>query len=69
MFENEVSKAIKARHATRSFDATKDVTDEQIEWLLNLANCAPSGYNLQPWSFVVVRDETLKKLLFFVAME
>lgn len=51
-----------ARRSVRSF-SDKDVTPEQVETLLKAAMAAPSGMNLQPWRFVVVRDTLVKKRL------
>ncbi len=39
------------------------VTDEQVRQMLEAAMAAPSGSNLQPWRFVVVRRSELKAAL------
>lgn len=57
----EVFEAIKKRRSIRKFDPTKEVTDEQIEKLLEAARWAPSAGNLQSWFFVVVRDNKIKE--------
>lgn len=36
------------------------IADETIAAILAAAACAPSGMNLQPWRFVVVRDAALR---------
>lgn len=55
------------RRATSHFKPDP-VPDEYIEAILELGTQAPSGYNLQPWRFVVVREkenrERLKKAAF-----
>lgn len=51
-----------ARRSVRSF-TDQEVTPEQVETLLRAAMAAPSGMNLQPWRFVVVRDPAVKKAL------
>src|SRR5438046_10573760 len=43
------------------------VPDEYLNAILSLAAQAPSGYNLQPWRFIVVRDEGERKRLQKVA--
>lgn len=50
------------RRATPSF-RDDPVPDETLEELLEIATLAPSGYNLQPWRFIVVRDAAGKKRL------
>jgi len=41
----------------------KEVTYEQIQQILTAAMVAPSGRNIRPWEFIIVKDkETRKKL-------
>ncbi len=54
--------AIKTRRSIRKF-TTEDVSDEIIEQLLEAARLAPSGHNIQPWRFLVLRDKKIKKEL------
>ncbi|MFO0959911.1 MAG: nitroreductase family protein [Isosphaeraceae bacterium] len=51
-----VSEALQARRATRHFDAGRPLESDKLARILELATLAPSGYNLQPWRFLVVRD-------------
>ena len=53
---------IQNRKSTRRYKDTP-VTDAQIADLLEAARLAPSAGNTQPWQFVVVRDEELRKRL------
>ncbi|MFW6271810.1 MAG: nitroreductase family protein [Desulfosalsimonas sp.] len=58
----ELTDTIKQRRSIRKF--TNDpVSDTQVHELLEAARLAPSGSNLQPWRFVVVRSEEKKKEL------
>ena len=41
----------------------RPVADELVNALLEAARWAPSGLNNQPWRFVVIRDEPLRKAL------
>ena len=50
------------RRATMHF-TSDPVPDDYLNAILLLAGQAPSGYNLQPWRFIVVRDEENKKRL------
>ncbi len=54
------------RRATNHF-APDPVPDEYLEAILKLAAQAPSGYNLQPWRFIVLRDAESRKRLQAVA--
>jgi nitroreductase len=60
--EKSLSQAIAERRATPSFDGTP-VPDSDLEKILRAGLQAPSGYNLQPWRFVVVRNPEQKKKL------
>ena len=48
------------RRTVRDF-SNKDVPIELIETAIATAGTAPSGANMQPWRFVVVRDPEIKK--------
>jgi nitroreductase len=51
----EVFEAIRNRRSIRSFKKS-EVSDNDIERLIEAASCAPSAGNIQPWEFIVVRD-------------
>ena len=53
---------ILSRKSVRSY-TEQDVSQEQIETILKAAMAAPSGVNLQPWRFVVVREQSTKEKL------
>lgn len=48
--------AITRRRAARAFDPARPLADDLLTRILRLATLAPSGFNLQPWRFIVVRD-------------
>ncbi|MCQ2129884.1 MAG: nitroreductase family protein [Bacteroidales bacterium] len=52
-----------SRKSVRSFTDQK-LTPEQIETLLRCAMAAPSGSNIQPWSFVVLQDKSRYEKIF-----
>ena len=60
--------AIRNRYSQRRF-SQKEVSDSLLFELLELANRAPSGYNIQPWHFILVRDQEVKSLLSHVALD
>lgn len=53
---------VRRRRATPHFSA-EEVPPEVIATALRLAAEAPSGYNLQPWRYVVVRDADARRRL------
>lgn len=59
----DVFEAIEKRRSVRSFDPALEVPEEMVEEILNCGCQAPSAGNVQPWRFIVVRDEEMKKAL------
>jgi nitroreductase len=53
---------IRTLRAVRQF-TDEPVSDGDIRTLLDLAVCAPSGGNRQPWHFVVVRDAGTRRAI------
>jgi 5,6-dimethylbenzimidazole synthase len=53
-------KVMQARKCVRNFKSDP-VSEEHIEKILEAGRLAPSGANTQPWEFVVVTDEKLRK--------
>ncbi|MBL0940307.1 MAG: nitroreductase family protein [Gemmatimonadaceae bacterium] len=60
------AEAALARHSVRVY-RDEPVTDDEIRTLISLTGRAPSAFNLQPWRFVVVRDQTTKNQLMAAA--
>jgi nitroreductase len=60
--EKPLSQAIQERRATPSFEDVP-IHNADLEKIIRAGLEAPSGYNLQPWRFVVVRDAEQKKKL------
>ena len=58
----DVREAIKQRRSIRKFKPDP-VPEEKIRLLLESARLAPSGTNIQPWRFIVVKDDDTKKKL------
>jgi len=57
-----LAEAIRDRRATPSFDGAPIPEDDLIA-ILDAGLHAPSGYNMQPWRFIVVQDPAQKKRL------
>ena len=60
--EKSLAQAIADRRATPSFDGAP-IPSEDLKQILEAGLQAPSGYNLQPWRFIVVRSPEQKKRL------
>lgn len=62
-----LSDVIKERHSVRKYDSTYKISQEEIKDMLKEATQAPSSSNLQPWRFIVIQDQEVKKELRAVA--
>jgi nitroreductase len=47
---------INQRRAVNFFDPEKDVPDALLKSMVEMAARAPSGFNLQPWSLIILKD-------------
>src|SRR6185369_11980627 len=64
----EFLESIRKRRTVRDF-SPDPIPDEVLTLAIEAANLAPSGANMQPWKFVVVKDPALKKRIRLAAEE
>lgn len=62
MPEMTLVEGVRTLRAVREF-TDEPVSDEAIRTMLDLAVCAPSGGNRQPWHFVVIRDAGTRRAI------
>jgi len=60
--QKSLAQAIRDRRATPSFDGAP-IPASDLRQILDAGLHAPSGYNMQPWRFVVVQGEEQKRRL------
>jgi nitroreductase len=65
---NEVLNTIKNRRTIRKFKPYP-IDDEMLQAVLEAGRWAPSFSNLQPWRFIVIKDQATKSLLDKAARE
>ena len=58
-----ILEALNKRYATKNFDATKKISENTLNTILEAGRLSPSSYGLQPWMFIVVTDEEVRKKL------
>ncbi|MBS7658822.1 MAG: nitroreductase family protein [Candidatus Bathyarchaeia archaeon] len=51
---------IKSRRSVRKYQ-DKPISDEILRKLLEAAHWAPSAHNSQPWEFIIIKDEEIKR--------
>ncbi len=59
----EFANVMNGRRAVNFFDPNKEVSENLLKELIEAAAKAPSSFNLQPWSVIVVKDQEEKARL------
>lgn len=59
----EIIDALNWRYAVKQFDASKNLSPEQVAFLKETLRLAPSSFGLQPWRFVFAAKGELRKKL------
>ncbi|BAF71879.1 NAD(P)H-flavin oxidoreductase [Sulfurovum sp. NBC37-1] len=63
MINNDFTKAMQFRHACKLFDETKQIPDETMRYILEAGRTSPSSFGMEPWKFLVIRNEEMKEKL------
>ncbi|MDB2614134.1 nitroreductase family protein [Chlamydiales bacterium] len=53
----ELHTLLNERHSGREYDTAKDLSELQVQELVDAAHLAPSCYNEQPWHFIIAHRE------------
>ena len=56
----EVIKLLKERRSIRKYQK-KEIPENVIEGIIDCARFAPSAMNIQPWEFIVITEEKMRK--------
>ena len=51
------------RYATKKFDSSKKVSQENLETLLEVLRLTPSSYGLQPYKFLIIENPEVREKL------
>ncbi len=63
------SEILDKRRAVNFFDPDRDVPEDLLRAVVEDAARAPSGFNLQPWRLLVLRDQEIKQKVRAVAWD
>jgi nitroreductase len=61
VLKKEILDSHNDRHATKEFDATKKISEEDIKFILEIGRLSPSSFGVEPWRFVVVQNPELRE--------
>jgi nitroreductase len=59
----EIIDRLNWRYATKKFDPTKKISQEDFETLKESLRLTPSSYGLQPWKFLIIENNDLRAKL------
>ena len=59
---------LKRRYACRDYDPNRKISDQDFHLILEAGQLAPSSYGFEPWHFLVIESESLKKALAPIAL-
>jgi nitroreductase len=59
----EFSQLVHQRQSVKSYDPTKNISDQELKELFEDVILSPSSFNLQHWTFIAVRGSETKKRL------
>ncbi|MBW2368095.1 MAG: nitroreductase family protein [Deltaproteobacteria bacterium] len=59
----DYNEIVEKRRAINFFDTQREVPDELLRKMIELAAKVPSSFNLQPWNLMVLKDPEAKKRL------
>ena len=58
--KQDILDAFKRRAATRYYDGSRKIGDEDMNFILELGRLSPSSVGSEPWRFVVVQNRALR---------
>lgn len=64
---NDFEKAMHFRHATKIFDASKPMSEEDLTFILEAGRMSPSSFGMEHWQFFVIRDTEMREAIKAVA--
>lgn len=57
--KQEILAAYNFRHATKEFDPTKKIPEDDMHFILETGRLSPSSFGTEPWKFLVIEDPEL----------
>ena len=58
--KKEILSAHEYRYACKEFDKDKKISEEDLDFILEIGRLSPSSFGMEPWKFIVVKNEGFK---------
>ncbi|AST56690.1 MULTISPECIES: nitroreductase family protein [Thermoanaerobacterium] len=65
----DLKEIFEERRSVNFFDKNKDLDEETLKKIIDLAVLTPSAFNLQPWEIIAVKSKEAKEKLYDVALK
>ncbi|MFC0558803.1 NAD(P)H-dependent oxidoreductase [Halalkalibacter alkalisediminis] len=61
--KKQVLDALHYRHATKTFDPDKKISEEDFKFILETGRLSPSSIGIEPWKFIIVQNTEWREKL------
>jgi nitroreductase len=61
--KHEILSAFEFRHATKVFDSSRKISEDDFQFILETGRLSPSSFGFEPWRFVVVQNPEIREKL------
>lgn len=58
---NLFDKAMSFRFACKNFDATKKISQDNLNFILDAGRRSPSSFGLEPWHYLIIENQELRQ--------
>ena len=59
--KNVLLNAMKYRYATKKFDPTKVISEEDFQTILEAARLSPTSFGMEPWKLLIIQNKDIRK--------
>lgn len=59
----DILKSLKDRYATKMFDKSKKLSEENLMTILEAGRLAPTSFGLQPFRFLLLEDHSARQAI------
>ncbi|MGG3888023.1 NAD(P)H-dependent oxidoreductase [Metabacillus fastidiosus] len=59
--KKEIIDAFQFRHATKEFDSSEKISEEDFQFILETGRLSPSSVGYEPWKFLVIQNQEIRE--------
>ncbi|MFJ7977047.1 NAD(P)H-dependent oxidoreductase [Peribacillus sp. NPDC096379] len=65
--KQEILEAFQFRFATKEYDESKKISEDDFHFILEAGRLSPSSYGFEPWKFLIIQSPELRQRLMKIA--